>query len=356
MSIAAKRVMALVVALAIIGAAFGIRTVVDGGSDGGREDGGGGSDAALSLLCSGELGVCDALAQSDLNIDVTVAPAGTSTDELAAGDLRSLGYDGWLTFGRAAEIARDARDRAGLPRTLGRPTAPIARSPLVLAVWKDRGDVLAAHCGGKLDWRCIGDVAGAPWASIGGQNAWGTVKPGHADPAVNGDGLLVIGQAASQFFGRSDLSRDDYTDDAFLDWFGRLERSIRFDPGSAFERMLVVGPAIYDVVGTTEAEAAPLLADASADRRAQLRLLYPSPVASADVVYVPITSAPGAADLGDILTGDDGRTALAAAGWRVDGEPRAKGIPAKPALPAGPNLPSAGSLEALLETWREVTG
>jgi len=356
MSIVAKRVMALVVALAIIGAAFGIRTVIDGGSDGSGGGGGGGSDKALSLLCSGELGVCDALAQGDLNIDVTVAPAGTSVGELTAGDLRSLGYDGWITFGREAEIARDARDRAGLPLTLGRPTAPIARSPLVLAVWKDRGDVLASRCAGTLDWRCIGDVAGASWAAIGGQSAWGTVKPGHADPAVDGDGLLVIGQAASQFFGRSDLSRDDYTDDAFLDWFGRLERSIRFDPGSAFERMLVGGPAIYDVVGTTEAEAAPLLANASADRRAQLHLLYPSPVASADVVYVPIAGAPGAGELGDILTGGDGRAALARAGWRVDGEPRATGVPAKPALPARPNLPSAGSLEALLETWREVTG
>jgi hypothetical protein len=353
MTIVAKRLLALFVAAALIGAALVIPGLLDG-SDG--NGGGGGSDEPLSLLCSEELGVCDALAQAHPDIDVTVAPAGTSADELATGDLRSLGYDGWLTFGREAEIARDARERAGLPRTLGRPTVPIARSPLVLAVWKDRGDVLASRCAGEPDWRCIGDVAGASWASIGGESAWGTVKPGHADPALDGDGLLVIGQAATDFFGRSDLSRDDYTDDAFLDWFGRLERSIRFDPGSAFERMLVGGPAIYDVVGTTEAEAAPLLADASADRRAQLRLLYPSPVASADVVYVPITGAPGAADLGDVLTGDDGRGALAEAGWRVDGEPRAKGIPTKPVLPARPNLPSAGSLQALLETWREVTG
>jgi hypothetical protein len=353
MTVAAKRILALFVAVILVGAAVGIRALVGGGGDSGGD---GGSDEPLSLLCASELGVCEALASSNPDLDVTVAPAGTSADELATGDLRSLGYDGWLTLGREAEIARDARERAGLPRTLGRPTPPIARSPLVLAVWKDRGEVLASHCGGTLDWRCIGEVAGASWTSIGGQGAWGSVKPGHADPAVNGDGLLVIGQAATSFFGRSDLSRDDYTDDAFLDWFGRLERSIRFDPGSAFERMLVGGPAVYDIVGTTEAEAAPLLAGASADRRASLRLLYPSPVASADVVYVPITSAPGADELGDRLTGDDGRTALAAAGWRVDGEPRAKGIPAKPVLPARANLPSAGSLEALLETWREVTG
>jgi hypothetical protein len=354
MTITLKRFIALVVALALVGVAFGVRAVLDG--DGRSEQGDGPSDAPPSLLCAGELGVCDALASSDLGIDVTVAPAGTSAEQLSTLDPHDLGYDGWLTFGREAEIVRDSRERAGLPRTVGHPSAPIGRSPLVLAVWKDRAAVLATECGASLDWRCIGDVAGASWSSIGGQAAWGTVKPGHADPAVDGSGLLVIGQAASQFFGRSDLSRDDYEDDAFLEWFGRLERSIRFDPGSPFERMLVGGPAIYDVVGTTEAEAGPLLAGASADRQAELRLLYPAPVASADAVYVPITGAPGADELGDVLTGDDGRAALARAGWRVDGEPRATGVRRTPVLPTRVNLPTAGSLEALLETWREVTG
>lgn len=355
MSIAMKRVLALVVALVLIGGAFGVRAVLDGDGTSSADDGP--PDRPLSLLCAGELGVCDAIANSDLGIDVTVAPAGVSTDELSSSDPRTLGYDGWLTFGREAEIVRDTRERGGLPPTVGRPSDPIGRSPLILAVWKDRAAVLDADCAGKqLDWKCVGDVAGAPWASIGGDAAWGTVKPGHANPNVDGIGLHVIGQAATQFFGRTDLSRDDYDDDAFLDWFGRLERSIRFDPGSPFERMLVGGPAIYDVVGTTEAEAGPLLAVASADRQAQLRLLYPEPLASADAVYVPITGTEGGDDLGEVLTGDDGRAALARAGWRVDGEPRAKGVRSTPVLPARANLPTAGSLEALLETWSEVTG
>jgi hypothetical protein len=353
-TIGLRRVLALVAALVIVGAGFGIRALIDGGNGGGSADGP--SDARPSLLCAAELGVCDALANSNLGIDVTVAPAGISTDQLSTQDPGELGYDGWLTFGREAEIARDRRVRAGLPPTVGRPSDPIGRSPLVLAVWKDRAAVLEAHCGRTLDWRCIGDVAGASWSSIGGEPAWGSVKPGHSDPTVNGDGLLVIGQAASQFFGRSDLSRDDYEDDAFLEWFGRLERSIRFDPGSPFERMLVGGPAIYDVVGTTESEAGPLLAGASADRQAQLRLLYPAPVASADAVYVPIAGAPEADALGEVLTGDDGRAALAQAGWRVEGETRAKGVRSTPVLPTRANLPTAGSLEALLETWREVIG
>lgn len=356
MSIAAKRVLAVVVALVLIGGAFGIRAALDGGGGGGGNGNDDPPDRALRLLCADELGVCDTLASSDLGIDVTIAPGGVSADELRSADAADVPYDGWLTLGREAEIVRDARTRAALGPLLGEPSAPIGRSPLLLAVWKDREAVLRSRCGGEVTWKCIGDVAGVPWASIGGESAWGTVKPGHADPTTDGVGLAAIGQAATQYFGRTDLSRDDYDDDGFLDWFGRLERSIRFDPGSAFERMLVGGPAIYDVVGTTEAEAGPLLAAASADRQAQLRLVSPRPVASADVVFAPIAGADGADDLRDVLTGDDGRAALARAGWRVDGESRAPGVRSTPVLPARPNLPTAGSLEALLETWSEVTG
>ena len=32
---------------------------------------------------------------------------------------------------------------------------------------------IAAHCGGTITWRCVGDNAGRPWADLGGQAAWG---------------------------------------------------------------------------------------------------------------------------------------------------------------------------------------
>ena len=114
-------------------------------------------------------------------------------------------------------------------------------------------------------------------------------------------------------------------------------------------------PGIVDMVGTFEAVAGPELANATRDGRDRVRLLYPAPVATADVVYVPVVGADGADDLADLLTGDDGRSALAKDGWRVDGEPRARGVPATPPLPARENVPGSGSLQALLETWREVT-
>ena len=48
--------------------------------------------------------------------------------------------------------------------------------------------------------------------------------------------------------------------------------------------------------------------------------------------------------------------ALAESGFRVDGEDRAPGVPDRPELPDRSNLPDAGSLFALLDTWRQVVG
>jgi hypothetical protein len=355
MSTARKRLLALVVAVALVGAALGIRAAIDSG------DGSSSSPSAAggrpSLLCAAELeAACSALARNN-DIEVSVEPAGVTTDGLSTlpdDQLRDLGFDGWLTLSRDAAIVRDRRDRASLAPALGASTDRIARSPLVIGIWKDRAAALASTCADRaVTWKCIGDAAGRPWTASGGQPGWGTVKPGHADPATTGEGLLVIGQEATSFFGRSNLSLDDYSDDAFLGWFDRLESSVR--DIDSFEQMLAGGPALYDMVGTTEADAAPALARATRELRGQVELLYPAPVATADVVFAPIEGAGGADRLRDVVTGDDGRAALAAAGWRVDGEPRARGVPATPPLAARDNLPDAGSLQALLQTWREVT-
>ena len=48
--------------------------------------------------------------------------------------------------------------------------------------------------------------------------------------------------------------------------------------------MLAAGPSLYDIVGTTEAEAGPRLARSARDRRDRVTLLYPAPVATADIV------------------------------------------------------------------------
>ena len=315
MSNAGKRLLALVVAVALVGGALLARAAIDddgGGGDSSGSDGGG----RPTLLCARELEQACRELQRDHDVEIDIVAAGLSTDEIATvpdDRIRDLGFDGWLTLSRNAEIARDRRTRASLAPAIEEPSERIARSPLVIGIWKDRAGALAPACQDRqITWRCIGELAGRPWVTLAqGQPAWGVLKPGHSDPATTGEGLLVIGQAASSYFGRSDLTLDDYADDGFLEWFGRLENAVRLTD-SPFEQMLVGGAALYDMVGTTEAEAGPELARASRDRREQVDLLYPSPVATADVVYAAVAGADGADDLRDLVTGDDGRAALGA--------------------------------------------
>jgi hypothetical protein len=213
--------------------------------------------------------------------------------------------------------------------------------------WNDRIAVLRSHCQSQvIGWKCVGDAAATPggWAAIGGRPEWGPVKPGHADP-VNDDGLLVLGQGAAEWFGRSDLSSIDLDDEAFSRWFSGLERAVPPSGSSPLNLMLITGPAAYDAVGTTEAEAFPLLA--RSPRRNSLTLLYPSPMVTADIVLAtPGASATDSSTraLRSVVTGASGRQAFTDGGWKVPGAP-------------GPGaLPSPGFLDALANRWHSVTG
>jgi hypothetical protein len=114
--------------------------------------------------------------------------------------------------------------------------------------------------------------------------------------------------------------------------------------------MLVTGPAALDAAGTTEADAGPLLARSA--RRDALTLLYPSPMATADVVLATTGEKGRASSLRDAVQGGHGRTALTDAGWRVGDGSR----PDAPALPSSSGLPSPGLLDALRGRWHEVAG
>ena len=55
-----------------------------------------------------------------------------------------------------------------------------------------------------------------------------------------------------------------------------------------------------------------------------------------------------------LMESSNAAAALAAAGWRVDGQPAAAGVPDQPALPAESNVPKAGVLQALRSLWIDV--
>jgi len=294
------------------------------------------------LACSADLGpVCNELRDAySGRVDVSVEAAGTTADRLRALD-GDPELDGWLVADPWPQIVDGARRAASRPTVFAAGAAPLARSPLIIVAFKDRAEALSPTCAdGKLGWKCLGEAAFQPWKDRNGREAWGEVKPGHADADTDGTGLLVLGQATVEWFGRADLSTIDLDDDGFQRWFSGLERPMRPSPGSPLGGMLAFRPAAYDGVGTTEAEAG--LVDRAAIRDSLTRL-YPASVATADVVLA-VTAGDRGVRLRDIVSGG-ARDALTEAGWQA---------PVSAGLPAGNGLPSPGLLDALRSRAREA--
>ena len=351
-----KRLLALMAALALIAGAAGVRALLDAsGDDGGSGGGGsGGGDAAGVVVCVPEVAeVCRSLADGR-DLEVRVEDDEATIDGLRRPD-GDVGFTAWVAPAPTVAMAVEDRARAGLAPVLGEPSAPLARSPLVLVGWRDRLAALEAACGGELTWRCLGEQADRPWADVGGEPTWGPVKPGHPAPGDTATGLLVLGQATASWFGTTDYASNDFADPAFLGWFDRLESTVAdLAPptgGAPLARMLSLGPSAYDVVGTTEAEAGPAVAT-SRDRD-RLRVLYPSPTTTVDVVVVGVDGADGEAGVRELFGSDDAAAAFALAGWRVPDQPSAEGVGTDP-LPDAAGTPAPGVLTAVRQLWQET--
>ena len=348
-----RRLGAAIAAVLLVVVALWIRGRIDESTE---------SSPTVRLLCAAELeAACTQLAEHDGDVSVTVEATGTTAQSLISlPEGQRPNFDAWLAPSPWQQMV-DVQ-RRGKPALFATPSDPIGRSPLVLAVRADRQPVLAAvpACNNTIDWKCIGGVAGQPWTNLGGQPAWGTVKPGYGDPTVNATALLVLSQATSEFLDNTDYSRADLEDnDQYLDWLAGLERATpKLTPSAAgpFQEMLQQLPtATYDVVGTTEADAGPALAAAAPDRRKQLTLLYPEPVVTANVVLAAVASGQERGAAEDLAGNGELAAALARTGWRVPGQPAARGVRDAPALPRGDGLPTdPGSLVAVQETWRGV--
>lgn len=305
----------------------------------------------VSIICVTELAaVCQTLGDE---AEVRVEEAGATAARLAGTD--GVDADAWVTVAPWPQLVAEARARAGGEPLVGESPTVLGRSPLVMAVWEERGAVLAGECGDDFGWRCVGRWAGRAWVDVGGQRAWGPVKPGHADPSNSATGLLVLGQAVSDFVGTTDFSARDLDDDGLLEWLTRLERAVpTFGTSSVspLQLMLRDGPGRYDVVGTTQAEAGPFL-DRSAPRGGVVRLRYPQPLVVAEAVLAPLGPG-GAPQRSTDSVIEPGRAALAAAGWQVEGQPLAPGVTPEPPLPDDAGAPAAGVLDALRTRWEEI--
>ena len=323
-----RRVLALLAAAAMVVGSIAVRDRLDR-----REED---RDNPVRVVCAAELGpVCDSLRRT--TAQVTVEPAATTADRLGRQSADDPGLDGWLVAAPWPEIVDGRRQRASLLPLFTDGAATLARSPLVLVVSRALADSLRSRCGGAVGWKCLGEAAGA-----------GQAKPGHADPGADALGTLIVGQATAAYFGRTDVSSFDLDDAEFARWLRALERAAPplASGGSALGEMLGTNFAAYDAVGTIEAEAAPTLAGSAV--RERVVLLYPEPMATADVVLAGTGTA--GRRIRDVAGGDTTRRALADAGFRVEGVTRAT----QPPLPATNGLPSPGLLDALRSRAQEV--
>jgi hypothetical protein len=324
-----KRLLALLAAVAMVVVAVAVRARIDNG-------GGGDASTALHLVCATELSdVCDAIHTK--GVDVTIEPATVTADRLRSVDADKADIDGWLAPGPWGAIV-DAARAPSAGDLFAAKGEVLARSPFVVAVWKDRRARLA--CPDPVAFACVGDAVISRGIRLG-------MAADNEAEGVLADAALGAGHIKNPHFATNDLDETD-----LADWIAAVDTNAdqvgRNPGGRSFTELLTFGEAAADGYLSTEADIGPVLAGAV--KRGQLDVAYPSPIVTADVEFF---GRPGNRSnrLSAIVRGRATSTSLRDHGWRVVGLPNIPGVADTPRLPDDDGLPSAGVLEAL----RDVT-
>ena len=214
--------------------------------------------------------------------------------------------------------------------------AVVARSPIALAVWRERALVLAAGCGGTITPACLEGAYGREWGELGGNAAWAVFKVGLPNPTLSASGLeawrLVAGAAGAP---------------------AGFEASLRVRASNDAALLLEVaqfGPSRADAVIATEVTIAGQLENVWDVGR--LEVYYPDP--GPWVEYVAAARGSAAARLAERLLAPEVQSRLPALGLRpASGE--ASGLPEGLGAPGQPLGPMADAERAaLLAAWQQM--
>ena len=213
--------------------------------------------------------------------------------------------------------------------------AVVARTPIAVAIWRERAAVLAPGCGGTVGPSCLAGAYGRQWGDLGGDAAWAVFKVGLADPTRSASALeawrAVAGAGVPSGLGGS--LRVRAADDAAL-----LIEVAQF------------GPSRADAVVATEVAIAGQLVNVLDVGR--LEVYYPDP--GPWVEYVAAPRGGGADRLAERLLSPEVQSRLAAFGLRpASGD--AAGLPdglGTPGRPLGPMTDAEKA--ALLAAWQDL--
>lgn len=310
-----RRILAVVVAIALIGGAYVYRT-----RDGGSSDGGGrSSDGPLTLVCTTELAeICQAVEDANSRVRTRVEPAWNTFD--AQADATDIDFDVWLAAGPWPQML-DGR----LARTQKEPifdeAVALASAPLVVVIYRD--DLQRLPCAASLTWDCLGDSA-----------ASGALRLGAPDPGSNAAGTAVIAAATGGDVGDPEYARNDLQSEHEAR-VTDLGRRLSANAGTSVETMLAT-PALLDARADVSPAIAPVVAEAASRDRVQV--VPPSPLATL-VVTAGVVEGSRGEDLLEVLRSPRVTDALRDTGWEIGAAPSED----------EDGLPSPGVLEALRE-------
>lgn len=138
-------------------------------------------------------------------------------------------------------------------------TTPLALTPMVFVMYKERADAFTKKFGGTVDWKEIEEAitTAGGWQALGGDPDWGTVKYGQTNPSTSNAGLLAVTLATYTYQNKTtglttaDLQKSDY-----LKWIQGLANGLVADaPATAegqMDDLLRYGPSRYDVISIYE--------------------------------------------------------------------------------------------------------
>jgi hypothetical protein len=213
----------------------------------------------------------------------------------------------------------------------------VARTPIVVAVWSDR--IPALRCGEAVDLACLAQAYERTWTELGGNESWGMVKLGVADPGLSEAGLAAWRAVAG---------------DGVPERLTRPPQLVAPTDAALMVEVLQTGTARADAMVTTEVAVAGQLANAPG-RGGRLVVSYPDPAPWVEYV----TAAPEqerAAQVAEVLLEPERQAQLPGIGLRsmvgpVDPDTLPEGL-GTPGAPLG-LLDEAGRA-VLLDAWNSL--